>query len=43
MLAWLFNMGISHFVNLIYISKVKDYEIIKKIGKGRYSDVFEAI
>ena len=27
----------------MFLRKVKDYEIIEKIGKGKYADVFEAI
>jgi len=40
--AWGFSHFCNPFANLFY-SNQDDYEIIKKMGRGKYSEVFEGI
>ena len=44
--AWGFHLIFLVFIQLLffsYHSNADDYEIMKKIGRGKYSDVFEGI
>lgn len=44
--AWGFHLFLFNFCPtsfFITISNADDYEIMKKIGRGKYSDVFEGI
>lgn len=40
-------MGITaksdDYYNLIYFSQQDDYQIARKLGRGKYSEVFEAV